>query len=112
MPARSRHEAASGAAPTARRSTRPACPGIGAALDPIQYNSHTWHTNLDTYERIVEEDVKNSAMVVAAGVYHLAMRDGLLPRFSKEQMPPRPGTPSPRSPRARASSVGAVASIA
>jgi hypothetical protein len=64
-------------------------PGIGTQLDPIQYQSHTWHTNLDTYERIVEDDVKNSAIVVAAGVYHLAMRDELLPRFSKEQMPPR-----------------------
>ena len=70
-------------------------PGIGAQLDPIQYNSHTWHTNLDTYERIVEEDAKNSAIVVAAGVYHLAMRDGMLPRFTKEQMPARPGTPRP-----------------
>jgi hypothetical protein len=68
-------------------------PGIGTQLDPIQYNSHTWHTNLDTYERIVEDDVKNSAIVIAASVYHLAMRDGLLPRFSKEQMPSRPASP-------------------
>jgi carboxypeptidase Q len=73
-------------------------PGIGSALDPMQYNSHTWHTNLDTYERVVEEDVRNSAIVVAAGVYHLAMRDGLLPRFSKEQMPPRPGASQPAQP--------------
>ena len=65
-------------------------PGIGTQLDPIQYNSHTWHTNLDTYERIVEEDVRNSAIVIAAGVYHLAMRDALLPRFSKDEMPARP----------------------
>jgi hypothetical protein len=68
-------------------------PGIGTQLDPIQYQSHTWHTNLDTYERIVEEDVKSSAIVVAAGVYHLAMREGLLPRLTKEQMPPRPASP-------------------
>ena len=33
-------------------------PGIGFGQDPIEYNSHTWHTNLDTYERIIEEDVK------------------------------------------------------
>jgi len=70
-------------------------PGIGTQLDPIQYQSHTWHTNLDTYERIVEDDVKNSAVVVAAGVYHLAMRDGQLPRFSKDQMPPLPGAAQP-----------------
>ena len=27
-------------------------PGIGLAQDPIEYGPHTWHTNLDTYERI------------------------------------------------------------
>jgi len=70
-------------------------PGIGTQLDPIQYQTYTWHTNLDTYERIVEEDVKNSATVVAAGVYHLAMRDEKLPRFAKEQMPNRPGEVQP-----------------
>jgi hypothetical protein len=65
-------------------------PGIGMGQDPIEYNSHTWHTNLDTYERIIEDDVKKSAVVIAAAVYHLAMRDAMLPRFSKEQMPPVP----------------------
>jgi Zn-dependent M28 family amino/carboxypeptidase len=63
-------------------------PGIGLSQDPIEYGSYTWHTNLDTYERIVEEDVQKSAIAVAGAVYHLAMRDAMLPRFSKEQMPP------------------------
>lgn len=67
-------------------------PGIGTIQDPIEYFTHTWHTNLDTYERIVEEDVKASAAIIAAAVYELAMRDELLPRFSKDEMPkpPRP----------------------
>ncbi|MBM3821205.1 MAG: M20/M25/M40 family metallo-hydrolase [Acidimicrobiia bacterium] len=68
-------------------------PGIGTGLDPIQYQSYTWHTNLDTYERIVEDDVKKAAIVVAAAVYQLAMRDGMLPRFAPDQMPRRPGQP-------------------
>ena len=63
-------------------------PGIGLGQDPIEYNSHTWHTNLDTYERILEEDVKKDAMVVAWAVYQLATRDELLPRFAKTDMPP------------------------
>ncbi|MGH9203650.1 MAG: M20/M25/M40 family metallo-hydrolase, partial [Vicinamibacterales bacterium] len=63
-------------------------PGIGVQQDPIEYNSHTWHTNLDTYERIIEDDARKSAMVIAAGVYHLAMREQQLPRMPK--MPPRP----------------------
>jgi hypothetical protein len=70
-------------------------PGINALQDPIQYGTYTWHTNLDTYERVVEDDVKKSAIVMAAAVYHLAMRDELLPRFTSDQMPRRPGGQQP-----------------
>lgn len=65
-------------------------PGIGVQQDPIEYGSHTWHTNLDTYERIIEDDARQSAMVIAAAVYHLAMRDEPLPRLPKDKMPPLP----------------------
>ena len=65
-------------------------PGIGVQLDPIEYGSHTWHTNLDTYERIVEDDVKKNAVMVATAVYHLAMRDQLLPRLPAGEMPAAP----------------------
>jgi len=68
-------------------------PGIGMGQDPIEYNSNTWHTNLDTYERILEDDVKKDAMVVAWSVYQLAMSDQLLPRFAKGDMPERPQEP-------------------
>jgi hypothetical protein len=78
-------------------------PGIGLAQDPIEYGTHTWHTNLDTYERILEDDVKKAAVVVATAVYELATRDDLLPRFSKDSMPPPPRpraepTPTPQPP--------------
>jgi carboxypeptidase Q len=75
-------------------------PGIGLGQDPIQYQSYTWHTNLDTYERIVEDDVKRSAMAIAAAVYHVAMRDEMLPRFTKDQMPASsaPTRPVPAAP--------------
>jgi hypothetical protein len=69
-------------------------PGIGVAQDPIEYFTHTWHTNLDTYERIVEDDVKKAAIVIASSVYALAMRDEMLPRFKTGEMPPLP-TPQP-----------------
>lgn len=68
-------------------------PGIGLGQDPIEYGTYTWHTNLDTYERVIEEDVKKSAIAIAAAVYHLAMRDEMLPRFSKADMPPAPAAP-------------------
>ncbi|HSE16899.1 MAG TPA: M20/M25/M40 family metallo-hydrolase [Pyrinomonadaceae bacterium] len=78
-------------------------PGIGMGQDPIEYGTHTWHTNLDTYERILEDDVKKDAMVMAWAVYQLAMRDDMLPRFSKSEMPPKPPNestqPAPRPTR-------------
>ncbi|MFN2532941.1 MAG: M20/M25/M40 family metallo-hydrolase [Pyrinomonadaceae bacterium] len=70
-------------------------PGIGMGQDPIEYGTNTWHTNLDTYERILEDDVKQDAMEVAWAVYELAMRDDLLPRFARTDMPARPPEPSP-----------------
>ncbi len=75
-------------------------PGINTVLDPIQYQTYTWHTNLDTYERIVEDDVKKAAIVIAGAVYHLAMRDELLPRFSKDEMPRSLAPPPPPQPAA------------
>jgi len=84
-------------------------PGIGLAQDPIEYQSATWHTNLDTYERIVEDDAKKSAIIVAAAVYELAMRDEMLPRFTAAEMPPPPPpapgeAPRPATPAAGSSS--------
>jgi carboxypeptidase Q len=68
-------------------------PGIGTSLDPIEYNTHTHHFNLDTYERLLPDDVKKNAVVTASVVYHLATRDELMPRFPMEQMPQRPAQP-------------------
>jgi carboxypeptidase Q len=65
-------------------------PGIGVQQDPIEYQSNTWHTNLDTYERVIENDAQQSAMVIAAAAYHLAMRDDKLPRLASDKMPPVP----------------------
>ncbi len=69
-------------------------PGIGGSQDPIEYFNVTWHTNLDTYERIIEPDAKSSAMIFAAAIYTLAMRDEMLPRFKAGELPALP-TPTP-----------------
>jgi hypothetical protein len=65
-------------------------PGIGTQQDNIEYNSTTWHTNLDTYERIVPEDVMHNAVITASLMIHLANRDQMLPRFAPGQMPAIP----------------------
>jgi carboxypeptidase Q len=69
-------------------------PGIGFGQDPIEYNTHTHHTNLDNYERVIEADAKASAIAIAATLYQLAMRDAMLPRLPAAQMPPLPARPS------------------
>ncbi len=39
-----------------------------------------YHTNMDTYERLLMNDMKHNAVIVAALVYHTAMRNNLLTR--------------------------------
>jgi hypothetical protein len=65
-------------------------PGINTQQDPIEYESTTWHTNLDTYERIVPDDVMKNSVVTASVMYHLATREALLPRFGEPNMPAMP----------------------
>jgi len=69
-------------------------PGIGLAQDPFDYGTFTHHTNLDTYERIYEEDVREGAVEIASAVYAVAMADQMVPRFTADNMPkpaPEPG---------------------
>lgn len=62
-------------------------PGVSLNQDPFDYNTFTHHTNLDTYERIYEEDVREGAVEIASAVYAVAMADGMVPRFEASQMP-------------------------
>ncbi len=62
-------------------------PGINTLQDPIEYNSTTWHTNLDNYERIVPDDVMKAAVISASVAIHLANREKMLPRFAPDAMP-------------------------
>lgn len=62
-------------------------PGIGMSQDPIEYNTMTHHTNLDTYERIIPDDVQKAAAIIAAAVWQVANRDQMIPRFTEETMP-------------------------
>src|SRR6266853_100421 len=76
-------------------------PGIGLAQDAFDYGSFTHHTNLDTYERIYEEDVREGAVEIASAVYAIAMADQMVPRFKAEGMPkpvPEPGPGSQAAP--------------
>lgn len=53
--------------------------GFQFIQDDIDY-WRGYHTNMDMYERLMMEDMKHNAIIVAAIIYHTAMRDELLPR--------------------------------
>jgi len=55
-------------------------PGFQFIQDPIEYWSRTHHTNMDTYERLVIDDLKQMAVIVASFVYNTAQRDDQIPR--------------------------------
>lgn len=55
-------------------------PGFQFIQDPIEYSPRTHHSNMDTFERLQEEDLKQAAVIVASFVYQAAMRDAKIPR--------------------------------
>ncbi len=54
--------------------------GLDFLQDDIEYESRTWHSNQDMYDRVIPEDVKQSAIIVATFVHNAAMMEGKLPR--------------------------------
>jgi carboxypeptidase Q len=55
-------------------------PGFQFIQDGLDYGARTHHSNMDTYERLLPEDLKQAAVVEAIFVYNAAMRDQMLPR--------------------------------
>lgn len=63
-------------------------PGFQFIQDPIEYDTRTHHTNMDSYDHLIPADLKQIATIVAAFVYNTAQRDEKLPR--KDLPKPRP----------------------
>ena len=55
-------------------------PGFQFIQDPVEYDTRTHHSNMDTYERLQADDMKQASVIMAAFVYNAAMRDEKLPR--------------------------------
>jgi carboxypeptidase Q len=55
-------------------------PGFQFIQDTIEYDARTHHSNMDTFDRIQLDDMKQAATVLAAFLYNAAMRDDKLPR--------------------------------
>jgi hypothetical protein len=58
-------------------------PGFQFIQDPIEYNTRTHHSNMDVYDHLIEDDLKQIATIVAAFAYNTAQRDVKLPRKGK-----------------------------
>lgn len=55
-------------------------PGFQFIQDPLDYGTITHHSDLDTYDHAVPEDLMQASAVIAAVVYEAANRKELLPR--------------------------------
>jgi Zn-dependent M28 family amino/carboxypeptidase len=68
-------------------------PGFQFIQDDLEYETRTHHSNVDTYERLVAEDLKQASVVIAAFVWQAATRPDALPR---KPMPTEPKTKDAR----------------
>jgi len=55
-------------------------PAFQFIQDPLEYETRTHHSNMDVYDHLSIDDLKQAATIVAAFVYNAAMRDEMLPR--------------------------------
>ncbi|HEV8589287.1 MAG TPA: M20/M25/M40 family metallo-hydrolase [Pyrinomonadaceae bacterium] len=55
-------------------------PGFQFIQDEIEYDTRTHHSNMDVFDRVQGDDMKQAATIMAAFVYNTAMRDEKLPK--------------------------------
>jgi hypothetical protein len=55
-------------------------PGFQFIQDPVEYSTRTHHSNMDSFDRIQADDMKQMAIVLAMFVYQSAMMDEKIPR--------------------------------
>jgi carboxypeptidase Q len=67
-------------------------PGYQFIQDPLDYGSRLHHTNIDTYDHMRAEDLRQAAVIMAAFLWNAANRDEPLPRM------PLPTQPRPSDP--------------
>lgn len=55
-------------------------PGFQFIQDPLEYETRTHHSNMDTYDHLSIPDLQQAAIIMAAFVYNTAMRNDMIPR--------------------------------
>ncbi len=64
-------------------------PGFQFIQDQLDYETRTHHSNMDVYDRLQAEDLKQAAVIVASFVYDAAMREPMFPRKPIEKPLPK-----------------------
>jgi carboxypeptidase Q len=64
-------------------------PGFQFIQDEMDYETRTHHTDLDTYDHLQEQDLRQASVLMAAFLYDAAMRPEPLPRKPLPQEPPK-----------------------
>jgi hypothetical protein len=64
-------------------------PGFQFIQDPVEYQSRTHHSNMDTYDHVEDTDLRQASAIVASFAYHAATRAEMLPRKPLPKPKPR-----------------------
>jgi len=60
-------------------------PGFQFIQDTVEYDTRTHHSNMDVFDRIQADDMKQISTIVATFVYQAAMMDEMMPRKAVRQ---------------------------
>ena len=80
-------------------------PGFNPIQDYVGYDVRTHHTNMDTVERVKQDEIKQAAIVMATFAYQAAMSDQKIPRSGRssgERLRPERGASRRAAERERA----------
>jgi hypothetical protein len=73
-------------------------PGFQYIQDPMDYETRTHHSDMDTYDRLHKDDLEQAAIVEAIFLWNTSQRDEMMPRkpfphpeFEKKLSAPIPG---------------------
>ncbi|MBV8810270.1 MAG: M20/M25/M40 family metallo-hydrolase, partial [Acidobacteriaceae bacterium] len=68
-------------------------PGFQFIQDPLDYGTVTHHSDMDTYQHAIPEDLMQASAVIAALVYDFANRDEMVPRKPLPVVPSKGSAP-------------------
>ncbi len=69
-------------------------PAFNLSASPWNYFNYTWHTNLDTYDKIVFDDVRSNVILTAILVYMACEEPDMVSREQRIPVNPRTGEPA------------------